>query len=134
MLALFVKSDRYGFHPEYRGDQRCKSSYRAPNRSREDGLKGLTLLFISLIIEVQGHGPVALSHRSRCARDQSNIQAIKGYAAIVSPIHVETKGNLTSACCRLRGQGRVWRKETRTHYITVTVLEVISRDLPAGLY
>src|SRR5713226_4731371 len=102
VLALFVKSDRYGFHPEYRGDQRCKSSYRATNRPGEDGLKGLTLLLICSLIEVQGYRPVALSHRSRCARDQSNVQAIKGYAAIVPSINVETKGDLTSADCRLR--------------------------------
>jgi hypothetical protein len=65
-------------------------------------LKGLTLLLICSLIEVQGHRPVALSHRSWCACDQSNIQAIKGYAAIVPPINVETKGDLTRAGCRLR--------------------------------
>src|SRR3989440_4152322 len=102
MLALFMEGDRYSFHPEYRGDQRCKSSYRATNRPGEDGLKGLTLLLICSLIEVQGHGPIALSHRSRCARDQSNIQAIKGYAAIVPPINMETKGDLARAGCRLR--------------------------------
>src|SRR5216683_1984772 len=55
MLALFVKSDRYGFHTEHCGDERCKSSYRATNRPREDGLKGLTLLLICSLIEVEGH-------------------------------------------------------------------------------
>src|SRR6266516_475481 len=57
MLALFVEGDRYGFHTEYRGDERCKSSYRATNRPREDGLKGLTLLLICSLIEVEGHRP-----------------------------------------------------------------------------
>src|SRR5882724_3953909 len=100
MLALFVKSDRDGFHPEYRGDQRRKSSYGATNRSGKDGLKSLTLLLICSLIEVEGYRPVAIRHRSWCACDQSNIQAIKGDATIVSSIHVETKGDLTRARCR----------------------------------
>ena len=59
-------------------------------------------LLICSLIEVQGHRPVAISHRPRCACDQCNIQAIKGYAAIVPPINVESKGDLTRAGCRLR--------------------------------
>src|SRR5450755_296346 len=31
VLALFMEGDRHRFHPKYRGDERCKSSYRTTN-------------------------------------------------------------------------------------------------------
>src|SRR6266849_2088607 len=102
VLALFLEGDRHQFHPKDRGDERRKSSYRTTHRPCEDGLQGLTLLLICSLIKVESHRPVAFSHSSRCACDQSNIQAIKGYAAIVPPINVETEGDLTRTCGRLR--------------------------------
>src|SRR6266566_6468453 len=102
MLALFLEGDGRGFGTKHRRDERRQGCDWTANGPREDGLQGLTLLLICSLIEVEGHGPVAISHRSRCSSGQSNIQAINGYAAIVPPINVETKGNLTRARCRFR--------------------------------
>src|SRR6266851_3365540 len=100
--AFFVEGDRHQFHPKDCGDERRKSRDWATHRPCEDGLKGLTLLLICALIKVESHRPVAFSHRSWCTRSQSNIESIKGYVTVTPLIHVETKGDLTRACCRLR--------------------------------
>jgi hypothetical protein len=53
-------------------------------------LKGLALLLICSLIEVQGRGPVAFSHRPRCPHGHSNIQAIKRGTTIAPLINMET--------------------------------------------
>ena len=48
-----------------------------PALLERDGLKGLALLLICSLIEVQGRGPVAFRHRPRCPHGHRNIQTIK---------------------------------------------------------
>src|SRR6266699_3881079 len=100
MLALFLEGDGHGFGTKHRRDERRQGCDWTANGPREDGLQGLTLLLICSLIEVEGHGPVAISHRSRCSSGQNNIQAIKRGTTIAPLINVETKGNLTRARCR----------------------------------
>ena len=77
--------------------------------------------------------PKLISHRPRCACDQCNIQAIKGCRLIPASINVETKGDFASSCCWLRGHGCIWGNETRTHYVTVAVLKIVSSELPGHI-
>jgi hypothetical protein len=52
-FALDVIGDRDGFRTEHGGEERCKNSHWAASRTTEDGLKGLTLLLVGSLIEVQ---------------------------------------------------------------------------------
>src|SRR6266702_659399 len=102
MLALFLEGDGHGFGTKHRRDERRQGCDWTANGPREDGLQGLTLLLICSLIEVEGHGPVAISHRSRCSSGQNNIQDIKRGTTLAPLINVETTGTLTRASCRLR--------------------------------
>src|SRR6266536_4195761 len=132
-FALFLVGDGNSFYPKHRGDERGEGSKRTTISTSEYHPKRLALLLIGSLIEVKRYRPVSFSQRSRYICTYGHIQAIKWHVAVTPSIDVEGKAYITNSRCRFRGQGRVWRKETGTHYVTIAVLEIVSRDLPARL-
>src|SRR6266480_6795731 len=133
VLPFFLKVDWHCFGTKHCRDERGQVGHRTTIRTCKDCLKGLTLLLICSLIEIESNGPISISHRAWCARDQRDIQAIKGRRIIPATINVEAKGHLASSRCWLRSHRRVWGNETGTHYITIAVLEVVSGDLPGHI-
>src|SRR5215831_13409062 len=98
-FALDAIGDRDGFRIENGRDEWCKKSHWAANRTTEDGLKGLTLLLVGLLIEVQRDRPVSFAHDAWCTSKLGHIQAIKRDITVAATRDVEAPGPLTGSLC-----------------------------------
>src|SRR5579859_1252545 len=129
-LPFDREGDRHRSDAKRVRDERSQLTDRPTVLPKENRLESGALLFIGPFIHIQRDTPVPISHWARRSRNHRRVETVQCDSTILPAIDMEAERHFASARRRPRRHGRARGDETRTHDVTIAVLEIVSHNSP----
>src|SRR6516164_6719592 len=133
LLAFDPECDRNLLHPEILADQRRERRHGSAGSAGKDRPQCLSLFVVSALIDIGGHRPISICHRSRRLDCQRHVKAIKHDAAISTAFNVEDQRHVAHTLGWSGSQRGGLRYEAWTYNGATAVLEIVTGKLPLNL-